>query len=297
MRRVIDQARLAASGRMPVTIVGEPGAGKHWLARAIHQASGQRDRCFAALDCRTLPPILVTELLLDVRGRRLALGTVYLREPAELPRELQDQIAGLLRSPESAELPRVIVGHRSEPADLVRIGQLSAELHAATGILTIALPPLRERLADIVALIAVLVDHLRLLTEAKTVSVSPEAILTLRSHTWPGNLRELAAVLDAAHHHARGERVDRADLPFYLRQGPLPADKTLPLDKLLEEAERRLIAQALKHAKGNRARAAEILGIWRPRLIRRLEHFGIGPKTPDDAGGQPTSEAPPDRSE
>jgi DNA-binding NtrC family response regulator len=101
-------------------------------------------------------------------------------------------------------------------------------------------------------------------------------MLSMRSHAWPGNLRELASVLDAAGRHAKSDRIERTDLPFYLRQGSLPADKKLPLDALLEQAERRLISLALKHAKGNRARAAEILGIWRPRLVRRMEHFGLG---------------------
>ena len=281
MQRVIEQARLAASGRMPVTLVGELGTGKRWLARAVHQASAVRDRCFAAVDCRALPQLLITDLLLDARGRRLALGTIYLREPAEMPRELQDQIAGLAQASDRTEMPRLIFGHTSDPADLVRAGRLSAGLHAAAGTLTIPLPPLRERLADLDALIGVVLDHARLLTEAKAMSVSPDAVLTLRSHAWPGNLRELSTALGAASHHAKGERIELADLPFYLRQAPLPAEKKLPLDALLEQAERRLIGLALKHAKGNRARTAEILGIWRPRLIRRLEHFGLGAREQD----------------
>src|SRR5262249_55836092 len=112
MRRVLEQARLASQTRMPVTLVGEAGTGKPWLARAIHQAGPGRERCFARLDSSGVPPALLAELLLEPRNRRLALGTIYLRVPAELPRELQDRLAQLLgTADETGELPRFIVGH------------------------------------------------------------------------------------------------------------------------------------------------------------------------------------------
>src|SRR5205085_4833121 len=135
-------ARLASQGRMPVTLIGAAGTGKHWLARAIHQASGVRDRCFACVDCRALLPPLLAELLFEARGRRLALGTVYLREPAELPRELQDRLAQMLRD-DGGEAPRIIAGHCSDPDDLVKSGRLAESLHCTISTLTIALPPLR----------------------------------------------------------------------------------------------------------------------------------------------------------
>src|SRR5207245_765993 len=128
-------ARLASQGRMPVTLVGAAGSGKHWLARAIHHAGPTRDPSFACLDCRALPPPLVAELLLELRGRRLGLGTVYLREPAELPRELQDRLAAALAADADGTLPRLIVGHRDDPAELVRAGRLVEELHCAAATL------------------------------------------------------------------------------------------------------------------------------------------------------------------
>lgn len=275
VERVGEQARLASQGHMPVTLIGEAGTGKHWLARAIHQAGASRDRCFACVDCRALPPILVDGLLLDPRGRRMALGTVYLREPGELPRDLQDRLAQVLRSGDEADAPRWIVGHRADPAESVRAGRLVHELHCAASTLIVHLPPLRDRLADLDAFIDCFLARTRLLIEHKIALVSPEAALALRAHGWPGNLRELYDVLRAASARAKGERIELADLPFFLRNAPLPAEKKLPLDALLEQAERRLIERALRQAHGNRTRAAEILGIWRARLQRRMEHFGI----------------------
>jgi arginine utilization regulatory protein len=275
IERVRTQAQLASRARMPVTLVGEAGTGKHWLARAIHQAGIDRDRCFARLDCPRLPASVVTEVLLTPHGRRLGLGTVYLREPSALTHDVQDRLAQWLRAGEDAELPRLIVGHCTDPAEAVRTGRLLNALHCAASPLTMVLPPLRERLADFDEFIRCFLERNRVLIERSIAGVSPEATLALRNHSWPGNLRELAAVLRDAATRAQGERIELADLPFFLRSDPLPADKKLPLDKLLEEAERRMILLALKQAHGNRTQAADILGIWRPRLLRRMEHLGI----------------------
>src|SRR5262249_35205290 len=99
-------------------------------------------------------------------------------------------------------------------------------------------------------------------------------LTVLRNHAWPENLRELQEVLRQACRRAKGERIELADLPFHLRHGPLPPERKLPLDALLEKVESRLIALAMKLAQDNHTRAAELLEIWRPRLLRRLEKFG-----------------------
>jgi arginine utilization regulatory protein len=279
MRRAVAQARLAATLRLPVTLVGQSGTGKHWLARAIHHASPWRDRGFACIDAHALPAALVADLLLEPRGERLALGTVYVRGPAHLPRELQERLAHRLHSSDdSTDGPRLILGHRDDPAEAVRAGRLHDELHCTASALTIHLPPLRERLADLDGLVRIFLGRARTWHESPTslpTTVSAEAALALRAYTWPGNLRELHDVLRGAAVRAKGERVELADLPFFLRTGPLPAARKLPLDTLLEQAERRLILLALRQAGGNRSQAADILGIWRPRLLRRLEHLGI----------------------
>ncbi len=273
LRRLLEQARIAAQSRLPVTLIGAPGTGKHWLARAIHQAGPQRERCFARLDCRGLPGPLLADYL---AAPRLALGTVYLPEPADLPRDLQDRLAQRLHAGDDAgDVPRLIVGHRADPAEAVRSGRLLDGFHCAASTLTIHLPPLCERLGELDHFVRLFLARIRLLVESAPHEVSAEAAQALRSHPWPGNLRELFEVLRGAAGHARGERLELADLPFFLRSGPMPAEKKLPLDELLEQAERRLILLALRQARGNRTRAAEILGIWRPRLLRRLDHFGI----------------------
>jgi DNA-binding NtrC family response regulator len=117
--------------------------------------------------------------------------------------------------------------------------------------------------------------------------MTAEAKEILRRHSWPGNLWELEETLAAARRHATGPQLEIADLPAALRlrqaAGRAPAaERPLPLDKLLEQTERRLIELALRRAKGNRGRAAEILGIWRARLLRRTEALGLGGASADN---------------
>ena len=112
--------------------------------------------------------------------------------------------------------------------------------------------------------------------------LSAEAWNLMRMYTWPGNLRELHSALASARAHARGEPIDAADFPAPIRLAARmePAkeaipDRSLALDHLLEETERRLIQIALRRAKGNKSRAADLLSIWRPRLLRRMQALGI----------------------
>jgi DNA-binding NtrC family response regulator len=127
----------------------------------------------------------------------------------------------------------------------------------------------------------------QLLVEHKVSGMSVLAMSLLRTHPWHGNLRELYDVVRAACSHATGEQIAYVDLPFYLRSTPPPADRNLPLDDVLADTERQLIRQALRQARGNRTRAAETRGIWRARLISRMEALGI-----EDGSNDGDSQAP-----
>jgi PAS domain S-box-containing protein len=272
LERVKDQARLAAGNRRPVTLVGETGSGKHWLARAIHNAGSERHQSFGSLDCSRLPAGAVAETLFGWGKTRLQFGTIYCREPAALPRELQERIA----QHANTESPsRFIVGYSTDPSEQVRSGRLLGDLHHALGTQTIALPPLRERIPDLPWLAEQLLKRAGAIHEQAPKALSAEAMALLRSYSWPGNLRELNDVLQSATGRAKSERIEVVDVPFHLRHGPVPAEKKFPLDALLEQAERRLIVLALRLADNNRAQAARLLDVWRPRLLRRMEHFGI----------------------
>jgi transcriptional regulator with AAA-type ATPase domain len=284
MRRVTEQVRLAARVRVPALIVGERGTGKQWIARTIHALGESPRRPFVALDCARLPSTALTGVLFgegEYAGIR-DIGTLYLREPSRLPRELQQRLATLLASAVEGHGPRILAGLRLNPDDELRAGRLLDELASRLGTLTIALPPLRERREDLPRLVEGLLERAKAAADRPVTTLTPAAQDLLRTYPWPGNTAELYAVLVGACGRAAGERIDSDDLPLFLRlgSGRPGVERPLPLKELLETAERRLIELALRRAGGNKSRAAELLAVWRPLLLRRMSALGIADPTP-----------------
>jgi PAS domain S-box-containing protein len=280
MQRLHEQTLLAAHSQAPVAILGEPGVGKQWLARAIHSQSERRERYFVCLDAERLPPNLLGDVLFGPRSRQMGIGSVYLREPAQLPREWQGRLAETIRLRENPDFPRLLVGFRTEPRAEIQTGRLLEEFYCAVSPVTITVPPLRERLPELGRLIDTFLQRSSDLHPHGVKRMSPEAMNGLRSHAWPGNLSELQGVLRETSASAKGEVAELADLPFHVKHGALPLERRLPLDALLEKVEHRLIALALKLTQDNHTRAAEMLEIWRPRLLRRMEKFGFQGEKP-----------------
>jgi transcriptional regulator with PAS, ATPase and Fis domain len=275
LARLHEQVSLAASTHLPITLVGESGTGKEWLARAIHNLSAERQRYFACLDAERLPPAVLGDVLFGPNSRRIGFGTIYLREPASLPREWQERLAESIKPDGKSEFPRFIAGFRRDPRVEIQANRLLEAFYCAVSPVTIVVPPLRERLTELLHFIDTILQRCRELAPHSIRGVGAEAMNVLRAHAWPGNLRELSEVLREMCGRVKGERIELADLPYYLKQGPLPAERRLPLDTLLEQVERRLIALALKLTQNNQTRAAELLEVWRPRLMRRMEKFGL----------------------
>lgn len=290
LRRLAEQVRLAQQTTAPVLLVGEPGVGKRTVARLIHYGGPSRERPLAVLDCARLPAGALADVLFG--AGRTALGAIYLHEPSHLPRDLQLRVAELLRGgSEGAATPRFLAGCGADAAEEVRAGRLLDELYSSLAVLTLHLPPLRERTADLPLLANRLLERCNAEGEAHVKALAADAWDVVRDYAWPGNLRELYAVLSAARRHARGDRITAADLPASLRllrrleetpAAPPPA--ALPLDALLEEAERRLMELAIRRARGNKTRAADLLSIPRPRLWRRLKALGLIDSEAADGG-------------
>ncbi len=152
---------------------------------------------------------------------------------------------------------------------------MTESFHHLFGVLNIAVPPLRERREDFDLLIDHFLGRAGEVSEQKIEGLSKEGREILKAAPWPENLRELQLVLRQACLRAPGPVIQGTDLPFYLRADPQPKLRSLPLDTLLEQVERRLMQLALQWSKQNKSKAAEILSIWRGRLIKRCKDLGI----------------------
>jgi DNA-binding NtrC family response regulator len=267
--RLLAQIRLAASTTVPLWIVGEAGVGKETLARVVHHTGPTKERTFVAVD-GGVQPYLTESLFFGHGGLAGAnrVGTVYLKSPAALPRDLQQRFADWVsRTP----APRLICGAIRTADEEVRSSGLLPVFHTALSVLELRPPPLRTRLPDLARFAERIVGS----------PVSADMLAVLTAHHWPGNLRELADVLAAAQEKANGTPLTPDHLPRYVRERALTA-ATVPqpapsptLDAVLEAVERNLIALALKRAGGNQTEAAAKLGVFRTRLGRRIEALGI----------------------
>jgi transcriptional regulator with PAS, ATPase and Fis domain len=264
-QRLASQLRLAAATTAPVWLVGEPGSGKESAARAIHRASPNRDRSFVAIDCTGLQPYLIESLLWGHGGLAGSdrIGAVYLKEPSTLPRDLQQKF---LEQFGDARFPRLMCGSTRSAIVDVKAKTLLPEFHTKFSALEVRVPAFKERLDELS----------RFLGEHR---VEPAAMSVLAAHSWPGNLRELRTVLEAASQSAAGAPIQREHIPRELKErlgiAKPPPDADTPLDASLEELERKLIVRALAKTEGNVTKAAEKLGVQRNRLLRRIEALGI----------------------
>jgi DNA-binding NtrC family response regulator len=325
-RRLLEQIRLAAGSAVPVLIVGEPGTGKRQVARTIHQQGPDRQRPFIAFDCEALPAEILERELFGAAGPdgsdgsrrrpRLPLGdgsTLLIDEVLSLPRDLQARLVEALDSP-----VRLMATTALEPEAAVRDERLRAELYYALTTLVLRLSPLRERRDELPALAQHFLERVNqrgatgpldedgplagpaFLGRAKPRAVAQrsgftsEALEALIAYDWPGNLPELARVVEHGHARAAGALIAVEDLPATIRGSlggayapPAPPDPIKPLDELLTEVERRLIETALRQSRSNKSRAAEILGISRPRLYRRIKELNLPDDEPAEANGPP----------
>ena len=290
--RFVAQARLAAKTEAHLWLLGEPGAGKETVARIVHHNGPNRERAFLGIDCAGLQPYLIESLLVGKGGLALsgAVGTLYLKDPAALPRDLQDRIASLFAHPRPG-MPRLVSGSQRPALDDVQAGRLIPAFHTVLSILELRLTPLRERPEDLAKIVDKLLDR----ASPPKPRLADDVLPALKAYDWPGNYRELADGLGQALRKAESGPLQREHLPRIVREKqmlaanpPAPPSKVWTLDGVLESVERRLIELALRKANDSQTDAAAALGIFRTRLGRRIDALGItlGNRTPtNDAGG------------
>jgi DNA-binding NtrC family response regulator len=321
--QVHDLVRSAAATRATVLVSGESGTGKSLVARTIHAASDRRDRPFVEVSCGSLSETLLESELFghvqgaftgavgDKKGRFLAAngGTIFLDEinsasPAlqvKLLRVLQERRFEPVGSDETREVDVRFVVATNEPLErLVADGRFRQDLYYRVNVVTIDMPPLRDRRSDIRPLAEAFLDRYRAEHGRQVVGFSDEAIAAIESHRFDGNVRELEHTVERAVVLAKGHLVSLADLPESLRrrddetpsnearspsgthsprptcsQRPLAFQEPRDLQAALREPERRLILEALGRSGWNRTRAAQELGIDRTTLYKKMRSLGI----------------------
>lgn len=302
MRRVRSQIMLAARGTAPVVIVGPPGSGRQHVARTIHYGPDSKAAAgpLVPLACKLLgAELLQTTIRALARAQAAAPGarpgTLLLNEVEQLPDEARAELAGFLRH---ADLPMRIISTAREPlTTLAAAGQFPLELALMLSAVVIELPPLSERLEDLPLIAQAFLETENAQSDKQVSGFASEALDRLLVHPWPGGLDELQAVVREAHARATGRCITPQDLPRRLHQAAdasaASARRPEPIDlqRLLADVERELIERALHQARGNKARAARLLGLTRPRLYRRMVALGFEPAPAPSV--PPAAQSPP----
>lgn len=294
---VLELARKVAQTATTLLITGESGTGKDQLARLIHQLGPHHDAPYQKIDCASLPPELVeSELFGHERGAftgavdrklgRLELagnGTLVLDEVAALAPAIQSKLLRVLEEraferlggTETLRLSgRIAALTNADLPHAVAAGRFREDLYFRLNVLTISVPPLRERRGDIAPLASHLLARLAPVHGRSGASLSAEALRALESYKWPGNVRELKNVIERALVFAGGTEIGPGDLPDGVRNAGGPAAQTAHL-RSLEELEREAIVATLDATHYKIAKAAEILGISRKTLLDKRKKFGL----------------------
>ena len=299
---VLDLASRAAQSESTVLIRGETGTGKELLAKAIHRNSGRKDQPFVTINCGAIPKdLLESELFGYIKGSftgaagnkagKVELadkGTLFLDEIGELPVELQVKILRLIQegqidkvgatSPIEVDVRIIAATHRNLLAMIEDLA-FRQDLYYRLAVITLELPPLRERVDDIPDLVQSLFIRIKARQKREDLKLPQSLLPYFCGYAWPGNVRELENVVERLVVLTTGGEVTLADLPDFLRV-ERPALEALhlalpPQGISLEAVEKELILRALAKFDGNQTQAARYLDISRRTLIYRMEKHGI----------------------
>jgi two-component system response regulator AtoC len=313
LRRVLDVAQRAAPTDLTILIEGESGTGKEVLARAIHRLSDRREGAFIPVNAAAIPEgLLESELFGHERGAftgavrarpgRFELakeGTLLLDEIGDMPLSMQVKILRALQEREVERVGgvkaipvdvRIIAATNQDLEQLVAEGKFRSDLFYRLQGVRLRLPPLRERIDDLPLLVTHLLERAAQRLWRQPATLSSEALRCLWTYSWPGNVRELQHVLEAAMVLSDGVIMPEHLPPAIQRAALAPAATVSPslspgtsLDDALEEAERRMILDALQKAGGVQARAAKILGVSERSLWYRVKKLRIAVRGSDEA--------------
>ena len=300
IRETLEKAKRFARGASTILLLGESGTGKELFAQAIHKASRRSNAPFVSVSCGAIPAELIQSELFGYAdgaftgakkgGRPGKLeqangGSIFLDEIGEMPLPMQVNLLRVLeeravvRVGDNTMIPvdvRIIAATNRSLYEEVSRGRFREDLFYRLNVISVIIPPLRERTGDISLLTRHLVDTLSLKMGKHVRSIEPAVLVTLEGHRWPGNVRELANVIEYAINMLQGNDLLLAHLPSYLQTKqsakPILADaEILPLDQV----EKRAIQNALIHFGYNISKTAHALNIGRNTLYEKMKKYGI----------------------
>ncbi len=306
MQQILHQLSLVAPTRSSVLIVGESGTGKELIANALHQHSPRKEARFVAVNCAAIPPdILESEMFGHERGaftgavqRKMGTfeaadrGTLFLDEIGELPLALQAKLLRVLEERSFMRVGgtetirvdvRIITATNADLEARVSAGTFRSDLYYRLKVVTILIPPLRERLEDIPLLAHRFFSAFKEENQRPRLSLDPEVVAAMQRVRWDGNVRELRNLMESLVVLAPQDtdRIRLEDLPEgYRLPGPqAPRARPVPspsatAPRTMDEIEKEAILRALEQTGGNRTRAAELLGIGLRTLQRKLRDYG-----------------------
>jgi len=297
-----------------ILLTGESGTGKELFAQAIHDASLRREGPFVKINCAAIPESLLESEFFGYEegsftgskkgGRKGKLelahnGTVFLDEIGDLSLPLQSKLLRFIQDREIQKLGgsesiksnvRIIAATNINTDQLVRSGAFREDLYYRLNVVNIVIPPLRERMEDVIPLAAHFIEKFNRVFKYRVAGISSKTETALLSHTWPGNVRELENVIERAFNVLDGNMIQPAHLPGEILKlaSPKGENDSGPvgfvvsalsggqgIDEIIARAEKTVIIQALLICRGNKAKASKMLGISRPGLYKKIVKLGI----------------------
>ncbi len=304
MGHIFEVVESVAETRATVLVLGESGTGKTLLARTIHEHSDRTDSPFIEVNCGALPDsLLESELFGHAKGsftgairdkagkfEEADTGTIFLDEIAtaspalqiKLLRVLQDRIFERIGESRTRQVDvRILLATNQDLLEQVRLGEFREDLYYRINVVSIELPPLRERPEDIPFLVDHFLDRYCEYHRKPALSLSGGALDLLLTHDWPGNIRELENAIERCVVLSRGEQIQAASLPPHITRTKgqvLPlSQEVLPLKKALEEPEKLIIQRALELNGWNRQQTADMLEVNRTTLFHKMKKYGLLP--------------------
>jgi len=306
MNKLLDVVKQVAPTKAGVMVTGESGVGKELIADAIHNLSNRKDKPFIKVHCAALTESLLeselfghekgsfTGAVARKRGRfELAhMGTIFLDEIGEISQSVQIKILRVLQEKafervggeETIEVDvRIISATNKDLKAEIEKGNFREDLYYRLNVVNIHIPPLRERKEDIPLLAAAFVREFAQENNKAVEGIDPKARAALYNYSWPGNIREVRNVIESAVVMCKGNIITTDDLPPSVTSEPENNYIRIPMGSTLAEAEQEIIRSTLNQQNGNKSRTAEVLGIGRKTLHRKIGEYHLDETEPVSA--------------